>query len=195
MPPAVVTATFPVPPIPTVAVIFVSELIINELACIPPKLIAVAPLKFVPVIFTIVPDPPVVGVNPVTMGAGINVNPACDAFPKGVVTFMLPDAPGPTTAVMVVALTTVKEVAATPPKLTAEAPVKLVPVIVTVLAAPALVGVKSVIAGGAANTNPDLEPEPNGVVTTTSPDAPDPTVTIKVVEFTKPTEAAARPQR
>ena len=62
----------------------------------------------------------------------INVNPTLLAMPFDVVTLTLPVAPVPTTAVMLVALTTVNEVAAVPPKLTAVAPVKFVPVIVTV---------------------------------------------------------------
>ncbi len=45
------------------------------------------------------------------------------------------------------ALTTIKEVAATPPKLTAVAPVKLVPVMVTVAPEPALAGVNDEIVG------------------------------------------------
>ena len=44
--------------------------------------------------------------------------------PLGVVTAMVPVAPLPTVAVMVVALTTVNEAAAVPPKVTALAPVK-----------------------------------------------------------------------
>ena len=48
---------------------------------------------------------------------------------------------------MVVAFTTVKVVAAVPPKLTAVAPVKFVPVIVTVVPVGAVVGVKEVIVG------------------------------------------------
>ena len=78
---------------------------------------------------------PDVGVNDVIAGAGVadvNVNPVLLAMPFDVVTLILPVAPVPTTAVMLVALTTVNEVAAVPPKLIADAPVKFVPVIVTV---------------------------------------------------------------
>jgi hypothetical protein len=53
-------------------------------------------------------------------------------MPLDVVTLTLPVDPAPITAVMEVALTTVNEVAAVPPKLTALTPVKFVPVIVTV---------------------------------------------------------------
>ena len=54
------------------------------------------------------------------------------AVPPGVVTVITPVEPEPTTAVMVVGFTTVNEDAAVPPKLTVVAPVKLVPVMVTV---------------------------------------------------------------
>ena len=50
----------------------------------------------------------------------------------GVVTLTKPVEPEPTTAVIVVELTTINELAATPPKETAVAPEKSVPVIVTV---------------------------------------------------------------
>jgi hypothetical protein len=53
------------------------------------------------------------------------------AVPKAVVTETDPDAPDPTVALMLVALTTENVVAAVPPKLTDVAPVKFVPVIVT----------------------------------------------------------------
>lgn len=50
---------------------------------------------------------------------------------------------------MVVAFTTVTEVPAVPPKLTAVAPVKLVPVMVTIVPVAPLVGVKDVMVGKA----------------------------------------------
>ncbi len=53
-------------------------------------------------------------------------------MPFEVVTLTAPVVPEPTTAVILVALTTVNVVTAVPPKLTAVAPVKFVPVIVTV---------------------------------------------------------------
>ena len=78
----------------------------------------------------------------------INVNPALLTMPFAVVTLTLPVAPAPTTAVILVALTTVNEVAAVPPKLTAVVPVKFVPVIVTVCPVPAEVGLNDAIVGG-----------------------------------------------
>ena len=68
-------------------------------------------------------------------------------MPPGVVRLTVPEVPVATNAVMLVALTTLNEVAAVPPKLTAEAPVKLVPVMVTVAPVPADAGVKEVIVG------------------------------------------------
>jgi hypothetical protein len=79
--------------------------------------------------------------------AGIHVNPARLAVPPGVVTLTLPVDPEPTTAVIWVAEFTIKEEAAVPPKLTAVAPVKFVPVSVTVDPLPAVVGVNDPIAG------------------------------------------------
>jgi len=94
---------------------------------------------------------PDVGVKDAIVGAGVaavNVNPVLLAMPFEVVTLTLPVAPAPTTAVILVALTTANEVAAVPPKLTADAPVKFVPVMVTVCPVPAEVGLKEVIVGG-----------------------------------------------
>ena len=73
----------------------------------------------------------------------VKVNPARVAVPPGVVTLTFPDAPVPTTAVMLVAELTVNDVAAVPPKLTAVAPVKFVPVIVIEAAVPPLGGERS----------------------------------------------------
>ena len=134
-PDAVVTETVPEAPAPTVALMLVALTTVNVVAALPPKLTAVAPVKFVPVILTTWPVLPEVGVKDEIVGAGvaaINVNPFLLALPFDVVTLTLPVAPVPTTAVMLVALTTVNEEAVVPPKLTAVAPVKFVPVIVTV---------------------------------------------------------------
>jgi hypothetical protein len=97
---------------------------------------------------TNVPTEPLDGLKEVMTGGGI-VNPANTAVPPGVVTLTFPEAPAASTAVMLVAETTLKEVAAAPPKLTAVAPVKFVPVKVTVAPVAALVGVNEVIVGGA----------------------------------------------
>ena len=66
-------------------------------------------------------------------------------MPPGVVTDTFPEAPLPTTAVIVVELTTVKEDAGTPPKLTAVTPVKFPPEMVMVAPLPDVTGEKEVI--------------------------------------------------
>ena len=141
VPPGVVTLADPVVPVPTTAVIWVAELTVKLVAAVPPKLTALALVKPVPVIVTEVPVPAVVGVNEVIVGAVAEyVNPASVPVPPGVVTLTEPVVPVPTTAVICVAEFTVKLVAALPPKLTALALVKPVPVIVTEVPVPAVVG-------------------------------------------------------
>ena len=54
-PPEVVTFTNPVAPAPTTAIIGLSFITIKELAAIPPKVTAVAPLKALPLIVSFVP--------------------------------------------------------------------------------------------------------------------------------------------
>jgi hypothetical protein len=185
IPPGVVTETLPLAPAATTAVMDVAETTVKLAAAVPPKLTAVAPVKFVPVIVTVTPLAALVGAKLVTVGAGINVKPARVAVPPGVVTETLPDAPpAATTAVMDVAETTVKLAAAVPPKLTAVAPVKFVPVIVTVVPAPALVGVKLVMVGGEINMKPAREAVPPGAVTETLPLAPAATTAVICVAET-----------
>ena len=90
----------------------------------------------------------VAGAVVVTAGGVVKVKPAILAIPPVAVTDKLPLAPALTTAVIVVEFTTVKDVAATPPKLTAVAPVRFAPVIVTVSPVAAVLGEKDVIVGG-----------------------------------------------
>jgi len=68
VPLAVVTTTLPEAPVATMAVIVVLFTTIKDVAATPPKVIDVAPVKLVPVIVTVVPVPPVDGVNEDTMG-------------------------------------------------------------------------------------------------------------------------------
>jgi hypothetical protein len=75
------------------------------------------------------------------------VNPANELVPPEVVTEILPLKPSPTTAVIEVLLTTLKEAAEAPPKFTTVAPVKFVPVIVIVAPEAADVGAKEAIVG------------------------------------------------
>jgi len=195
VPPRVVTLTLPEVPIPTTAVIVFASTTVNDVAAVPPKLTAVAPVSLVPVMVTVVPLPALVGVNDEMVGAPINVNPAKVAVPPGVVTLTLPEAPVPTTAVMVVAFTTVNDVAAVPPKLTDVAPVRLVPVMVTVVPLPALVGVNDEMVGVAINVNPPKVAVPPGVVTLIVPEAPAPTTAVMVVAFTTVNVMAAVPPK
>ena len=69
----VVTVTAPVPPAPTVAIMLVDERMLKEDAGLPPKLTAVAPVKFVPVITTAWPTLPLPGVNEVMVTRGLTV--------------------------------------------------------------------------------------------------------------------------
>jgi hypothetical protein len=193
IPPGVVTATLPEAPIPTVAVILVAELTVKELAATPPNVTAVAPVKLVPEIVTVPPTMADAGEKEVTTGAGIKINPTREPLPNELVIDTLPEAPGPTTAVIVVLFTTVKEPAAMPPNVTAVDPVKFVPDIVTVVPCPALVGAKDVMIGTGRNINPPKEPVPNGLVTDTLPEAPGPTTAVIVVLFTIVKELAAMP--
>src|SRR5438445_225859 len=121
------------------AVILVADTTVKEVAAVPPKFTAVARVKFVPVMVTALPPAvgPAVGEAEVTVGRATKVywsaEPVADV-PPGVTTVMstVPADSAGATAVILVADTTVKEVAAVPPKLTAVARVKLVPVMVTV---------------------------------------------------------------
>ena len=88
----------------------------------PPKLTAVAPVKLVPVMVTVAPTPANVGVNEVIVGAGIKVKvPEDVAVPPTVVTEMVPVVPLATTALMLVSLMTIRDVAVEPPNFTSEA--------------------------------------------------------------------------
>ena len=72
-----------------------------------------------------------------------------------------------------------KEAAAVPPKVTAVAPVKLVPVMVTTVPAPPLLGVNEVMVGAGMKVKvPLLVAVPPGVVTVIVPVAPLPTVAV-----------------
>ena len=123
VPPGVVTLITPVAPFATVAVIEVA-LAVKDAAAVMPKATAVAPVKLVPVMVTVVPVPPLPGVNEVIVGIGKKVKvPVLVAVPPGVITVIGPVAPLPTVALMVCAATKVKEDAAVLPKDTAVIPV------------------------------------------------------------------------
>ena len=146
---AVVTLIGPVvEPVGTVAVIVVAEFTV-KLALAPLNSTALAPVKLVPLIVTLVPTGPLAGVKLVTVGGLMTVKlAALLAVPAEVVTLIGPlVAPAGTVAVIVVAEATVK-LALAPLNSTAVAPVKLVPLIVTLVPTGPLAGVKLVMVGG-----------------------------------------------
>jgi hypothetical protein len=119
-----------------------------------PNITVVAPDKFVPVSVTVVPPAvvPPAGLIEVIVGAGTTYVYADGrvAVPPGVVTATAtagPAAPAGVTQVTDVALTTVTDVAAMPPNVTADVPIKFVPATVTVVppAVVPLVGLIDVI--------------------------------------------------
>jgi hypothetical protein len=116
---------------------------------VPPKLTAVIPEKLLPLMVMVSPMVPDKGEKPLTTdaGGGIKIKPARLPVPLGDVTETNPEPPFPTTAVIVVAFTTVKELAGMPPKLTEVVPVKIFPLMVTVLPLVALAGEKLLIIG------------------------------------------------
>ena len=114
-----------------------------------------APLKFVPVIATFVPEGPLVGENDVIVGdpAGVTVkSSALVAVPVAVMTDMGPVvAPGGTTAVMREGESTVKLVVGTPLNRTVVALSKFVPKITTAVPTGPVMGLKEVTVGSVLN--------------------------------------------
>jgi hypothetical protein len=110
---------------------------------------AVAPVKFVPLMVTLAPTGPLLGVKLEIVGGLITVKLlALLAVPAEVMTLIGPlVAPAGTVAVIVLAEFTVK-LALVPLNRTAVAPVKLVPLIVTLVPTGPLAGVKLAIVGG-----------------------------------------------
>jgi hypothetical protein len=179
-----VTFIAPEYPIPFTAVIVLSFKTVNEVAGRPPKSTAVAPVKFCPLIVMMVPGKAKVGENDVMTGP-VYVNPDKLPEPKAVVTDTFPDVPGPTTAEILLSDKTVKEVAGIPPNHAIVAPVKFEPLIIMVAPCAPEVGEKDVIRGPV-KVKPARLPVPEGVVTDTAPDEPDPTnAVICVGEFTE----------
>lgn len=94
---------------------------------------------------------------------------------------------------MLFALATANEVAGVPPKLTAVALVKLVPVMFMVAPDAPKVGVNDVTVGGCKNIKPVRPPEPAGVITDTLPEVPLPTTAVMVFASTTVYEVARVP--
>ena len=128
VPPGVVKLISPDAPAPTTATIAVEDTTVNTCTDVPPRVIANVPMKFVPVIVIVAPEPTAVGLKEMMVGGGIKLNPAMEAEPPGVVIPMAPDEPLPTTASRVVDETTVKAATGVPPNVTIDVPVKFVPV-------------------------------------------------------------------
>ena len=113
VPPTVVALTVTAPlPAGATAVIWVAELTVKLVAAVPPNFTAVAPVKFVPVMVTLVPPVagPDVGARPVIVGAGTKVKvPTEVPVPPPVVTLTVTEPlPAAVTAVIWVAELTVK---------------------------------------------------------------------------------------
>lgn len=152
----------------------------------------------VPDIVTVEPTKPFVGEKDVIVGGGTGSvkELALVAVPPAVVTAIVPvEAPVGTVAVILVALTTEYVVAAIPLNLTAVAPVKFVPVMVTVAPIVELLGVNELIVGAGITVKLDpLVAVPPGVVTEIIP-VVDPvgTVAVILVELTTVKVVAAVP--
>lgn len=122
----------------------------EKFAAVPFNLTTVAPVKFRPLMVTLAPTRPLVGVKLVIVGALTTVKAVVlVAVPPGVVTLSGPVvAPAGTVVWMAVSDVTVK-LAALPLNVTDVARRKFAPRIVTLSPADPLAGVKLVIAGGA----------------------------------------------
>ena len=188
VPPAVVTPIGPVvAPAGTVAWIAVSE-VTEKVALVPLNVTAVAPVKLEPLIDTLVPTGPLAGAKLAIAGGGTTVKALLlVVVPAGVVTPISPVvAPAGTVAWIAVSEVTEK-VALAPLNVTAVVPLKLVPLIDTLVPTGPLAGAKPLIAGGGTTVNALLlVAVPAGVVTATGPDvAPAGTVAwMAVAELT-----------
>ena len=139
-------------PAATVAVAVVLLITLRPVAGVPLIVTLVAPVKLVPNKVTTVPTGPEVGVKLVMVGseAVTTKELLLNAFPAGVVMRTKPVVlPLETTAVAVVEFTTTRPDAVVPLKATLVAPVKLIPVIVTLVPIGPDVGVKLVMTGAA----------------------------------------------
>jgi hypothetical protein len=124
-------AIFPVTaPLGTVAITCVSEFTVKVVTFTPPKVTLVVPMRLTPVMVTTVPGEPLVGLKLVTCGATRNFLLLASA-PFDVVTVTKPVVAPLGTVVLICVPETTVNVAAVPLKLTAVAPVRLVPRILT----------------------------------------------------------------
>ncbi len=135
-------------PLPTLAEISILELTVKEAAPVLPNLTAVASMKLVPVIMTSEPEGAEVGVKEVITGGELWIKVLVLAtVPPGVVMLITPVVPVPTTA-MILVLEILYEAAGMSPNKTEVAPVKFLPVIMTVVPGRPEAGLKEVMVGG-----------------------------------------------
>jgi hypothetical protein len=196
VPPGVVTPMVPVVALAgTVAVIWVPVEFTVKLVVVPvPNRTEVAPVRFVPVITTLVPTAPLVGVKDVIVGpAAVTVNDATAELTV-FVTWMVP-APMVvlgTVTDMLVLLKTLR-VAATPLIVTAVVPQKFVPVTVTVAPMAPLAAI-TVGAPWEVTVNEGPNADPPVVVTVITPViAAHGTVVTGIATSVSPLWAAAAP--
>src|SRR5947208_929285 len=178
----------PTGPLPGVKLEIVGGLITVKLALVPLNSTALAPVKLVPLMVTLVPTGPLPGVKLVIVGGLITVKlAALLAVPPGVVTLIGPlVAPAGTVVVIAVAELTVK-LALTLLNGTAVAPLKLVPLIVTLVPTGPLLGVKLEIVGGLMTVKlAALLAVPSEVVTLIGPLVA-PAGTVAVIAVAEPT--------
>jgi hypothetical protein len=172
VPTVFVTLILPVvAPVGTVAVIDVAEFTVNEVALVVLNLTTVVPQNFVPVIVTLVPMAPAVGVNEVMVGVAGAVSTVKSATLAvslpGPRTVILPVvAPDGTAAVRAVSVTPVGSGWVPAPKVTSVAFVNPVPVTATDVPMTPHLGVKFVTIESSANAGTAVSPTIN--VTPTS---------------------------
>jgi hypothetical protein len=177
-PPGVVSETLPVvAPVGTVAVTDVAVLVVN-VAVVPLNLTEVTPVRFVPVMTTLVPTLPLVGANDVIVGAEATVKLAAlfaGRAAAGVVTWIGPFvALSGTTAVICVGELITKVVAVVL-NTTLVAPQKFVPVMTTLVPAGPLAGANPVIVAAGfvtvklAGVSPVVVALPDGASTAMTP--------------------------
>jgi hypothetical protein len=154
VPDGVVTVILPVvAPAGTAAVIFVAEFTVNDDAAVPLNFTAVAPERFAPLIVTAVPTGPLAGLNEPIVGAGASVTVNAVELvpvPSSVVTEMGPVVAPAGTSVDIRLLDLTENVAGVPLKVTAVAPARWSPWIVTAVPIGPLVGLKLERVGGGA---------------------------------------------
>jgi len=156
VPPGVVTEIFPVDA-PTGTLVTILVLLLTaKVEDTPLNFTEVAPVKFVPERLTVIPTAPLAGLKLDSVGAGTGTVTvkllADDAEPPGVVMEIGPVVALAGTVVVNCVALLILNVAAVPLNATAVAPVRFVPVTVTLDPTNPLAGVKAVIVGAGAVT-------------------------------------------